>query len=374
MEYGVLSPLLLKVKENPSHDIWEGGGVVASHHHSLSIREQGRHYWFILEIPWSVYQKERGAVDDIMGTGRRGGCLGQNCENSDLGNSLFSKKSLHWSKAWKREIWRIQCDQWVRGLLPPGESKQWLKISGKFSSSEFSCNNFHTLCRKLKIMRVFKQLLEDTARWPRTRRGCREPDASLRTTWPSHARGSPEHTSPSCWSREVAQAEIHRDLSVRGWSLGAAREDRCWWRTPTERHGWEREKFCIKTPFKPLDESGVVVSKGSNHDGVITHLEPDILECEVKWALGSITTNKAIEGDGIPVERFQILEDDAVKVLHSICQQIWKTQQWPQDWKRSVFIPIPKKGNCKECSNYCTIALISHASKVMLKILQARLQ
>ena len=110
-----------------------------------------------------------------------------------------------------------------------------------------------------------------------------------------------------------------------------------------------------------------------NHNGVITHLEPDILECEVKWALGSITTNKASGRDGIPVELFQILKDDAVKVLHSICQQIWKTQQWPQAWKRSDFIPIPKKGNAKECSNYCTIALISHASKVMLKILQARL-
>ena len=111
-----------------------------------------------------------------------------------------------------------------------------------------------------------------------------------------------------------------------------------------------------------------------NHDGVITDLETDILECEVKRALGIITTNKASGGDGIPVELFQILKDDAVKVLHSICQQIWKTQQWPQDWKRSVFIPIPKKGNAKECSNYLTIALISHASKVMLKILQARLQ
>ena len=109
-----------------------------------------------------------------------------------------------------------------------------------------------------------------------------------------------------------------------------------------------------------------------NHDGVITHLEPDILECEVKWALESITMNKASGGDGIPVELFQILKDDAVKVLHSICQQIWKTQQWPQDWKRSVFIPIPKKGDAKESSNYRTIALISHASKVMLKIIQAR--
>jgi len=110
-----------------------------------------------------------------------------------------------------------------------------------------------------------------------------------------------------------------------------------------------------------------------NHDGVVTHLEPDILECEVKWALGSITTNKASGGGGIPVELFQILKDDAVKVLHSICQQIWKTQQWPQDWQRLVFIPIPKKGNAKECSNYHIIALTSHA-KVMVKILQARLQ
>ena len=111
-----------------------------------------------------------------------------------------------------------------------------------------------------------------------------------------------------------------------------------------------------------------------NHYGVITHPEPDILEREVKWALESITMNKASGGDGIPVELFQILKDDAVKVLHSICQQLRKTQQWQQDWKRSVFIPIPKKGNSKECSNYCTIALISHTSKVILKILQARLQ
>ena len=110
-----------------------------------------------------------------------------------------------------------------------------------------------------------------------------------------------------------------------------------------------------------------------NHDCVIIHLEPDILECKVKWALESITTNKASGGDGIPVELFQILKDDAEEVLHSVCQQIWKTQQWPQDWKRSVFIPIPKKGNAKECSNYHTIALISHASKVMFKSLQATL-
>ena len=118
---------------------------------------------------------------------------------------------------------------------------------------------------------------------------------------------------------------------------------------------------------KDLHDSG-------NHSGVITHLEPDILECEVKWALGIITTNKASGGDGIPVELSKILKDDAVKVLHSICQPICKTQQWPQDRKRSAFIPIPKKGNAKDCSNYQTIALISHASKLMLKILQARLQ
>ena len=125
------------------------------------------------------------------------------------------------------------------------------------------------------------------------------------------------------------------------------------------RGGKNTHKNCMKS-LNDLDK----------HDGVVTH----ILECEVKWALGSITMNKASGGDGIPVELFQILKDDAVKVLHSICQQIWRTQQGPQDWKRSVFIPIPKKGSAKECSNYHTVALISHASKVMLKILQARLQ
>ena len=123
---------------------------------------------------------------------------------------------------------------------------------------------------------------------------------------------------------------------------------------------------------KELFKKGL--SDPDNHDGVVTHLEPDILECEVKWALGSITMNKASGGDGIPVELFQILKDDAVKALHSICQQIWKIWQWPQNWKRSAFIPNPKKDNSKECSNYHTITLISHASKVMLKILQARLQ
>ena len=112
----------------------------------------------------------------------------------------------------------------------------------------------------------------------------------------------------------------------------------------------------------------------NNHDGVVTHLEPDILEYEIKWALGSIAMNKTSGGDGIPIELFQILKDDAVKVLHSICKHIWKSQQWPQDWKRPVFIPIPKKGNAKESSNCHTIALISQASKVIFQFLQARLQ
>ena len=111
-----------------------------------------------------------------------------------------------------------------------------------------------------------------------------------------------------------------------------------------------------------------------NHDGVATQLEPDTLECEVKWSLEGNTANKASGSDGIPAELFQILKDDTIKVLHSICQQIWKTQQWPQDWKRSVFIPIPKKGNAKECSDYYTIVFILHARKIMLKILQASLQ
>ena len=120
---------------------------------------------------------------------------------------------------------------------------------------------------------------------------------------------------------------------------------------------WQEYRKLYKTELHDPDD----------HDGMITHLEPDILECEVKWALGSFTMNKASGGDGIPAELFQILKDAAVKVLHSICQQIWKTQQWSQDWKRSVFIPIPKKGNAKECSNYSTIVLISHANKVMPK-------
>ena len=125
------------------------------------------------------------------------------------------------------------------------------------------------------------------------------------------------------------------------------------------------EELYKKDPHEPDNPHGVITH---------THLEPDILECEVKWALGNITTNKASGGDGIPLELFKILKNDTVRVLHSICQQIWKSQQWPQDWKKSVFILIPKKGNAKECSNYRTIALISLASEVMLKILQARLQ
>ena len=123
------------------------------------------------------------------------------------------------------------------------------------------------------------------------------------------------------------------------------------------------QKYTEELQRKDLDDP-------DNHDGVITHLEPDILECEVMWALGSTTRDDA----GIPVETFRILKDDTVNVLHSICQQLWKTQQWPQDWKKLVFIPIPKKGNAKACSNYCTIALNSHTSKIMLKILQGRVQ
>ena len=134
------------------------------------------------------------------------------------------------------------------------------------------------------------------------------------------------------------------------------------------------KKLKIELTYNPTE----VYKKGLNdqgiHNGVVTHLEPDILKCEVKWALGSIATSKTSGGDWIASELFKILKDNAVKVLHSTCQQIWKTQLWPQDWKRSVFILIPKKGSVKECSNYCTIALISHASKVMLKILQVRFQ
>ena len=141
---------------------------------------------------------------------------------------------------------------------------------------------------------------------------------------------------------------------------------------------WTSQKLTIlrggKNTWKNYAKKKKNLHYPDNHNGVITHLDADILQGEVKWAFGSITTNKAPGGDGIPVKLFQILKDDAVKVLHSICQQSWKAQQSSQDWKMSVFIPNPKKGNAKECSNYCTIALTSHISKVMLKILQARLQ
>ena len=141
---------------------------------------------------------------------------------------------------------------------------------------------------------------------------------------------------------------------------------------PKKWHSGKEKTSDGENTQKNYPEKGL--NDPDNHDGVIIHLEPDILEWEVKWASGSITMNKASGGDGIPVDLFQILKDDAMKVLHSVYQQIWKTQQWLQDWKRWVFIPVPKKGNAKECSNYHTIALISHASKVMLKILQARFQ
>ena len=168
-------------------------------------------------------------------------------------------------------------------------------------------------------------------------------------------------------SSKEYQAEIRKPSSVI--SAKKQRKTIEW-----ERLGISSRKDDIKKRWQEYTENYTKkdLYNPDYNDGVITHLEPDILECEVKWVLGSITTNKA--SDGILVLLFQILKDDAVKVLRSICQQIWKTQQWPQDWKKSVFIPIPKKGNAKQCSNYHTIALISHASKVMLTILQARLQ
>ena len=150
-------------------------------------------------------------------------------------------------------------------------------------------------------------------------------------------------------------------------SMGTIKDRTCFDLTEAEEIK-KRQQECTEELYKKY------LNDPDNHDGAITHLEPEILQCEVKWALGSITMSKASGGDGFPAELFQILKDDAVKVLHSICQQIWKTQQWLQDWERSVFIPITKKGNAKECSNYHTVALISHARKVKLKILQHRLE
>ena len=166
-----------------------------------------------------------------------------------------------------------------------------------------------------------------------------------------------ERSQPSCYIiSNIFHAKMGSIKDRNGMDLTEAEDIKKRWQEYTE----ELDKKDLQDP--------------DNDDGVSTHLEPDILECEVKWALESITRNKASGCDGIPVELFQMLKDDAVKVLHAICQQIWKTQQWPQDWKSSVFIPIPKKGNPKVCSDYCTIALLSQASKVMLKFLQARLQ
>ena len=165
-------------------------------------------------------------------------------------------------------------------------------------------------------------------------------ESTLRIRWPMYASSASTSVLPM-------NTQDWSPLGQTGWvSLQSKGSSRVFSNTTVQKH-----------QFLALNDP-------ENHDGVTTHLEPDILECEVKWTLGSITVNKASGGDGLPVELFQILKDDAVKVLHSICQQIWKTQQWPQDWKRSVFIPIPKKGNAKECSNYHTIALISHASNV----------
>ena len=149
---------------------------------------------------------------------------------------------------------------------------------------------------------------------------------------------------------------------------------RKFWKTWECQTTWPTSlEICMQVRKQHLELYKKDLHDPDNHDGMITHLEPDIPESKVKWALGSITMNKANGDDGIPVELFQILKEDAMKVPHSICQETWKTQRWPQDWKRSIFIAIPKKGSPKECSNYCTIALISHTIKVMLKILQARL-
>ena len=207
-----------------------------------------------------------------MGRERRGGCLGQSCENSDLWNSLFSKRKIPTLEQSMKERdlvspkWPVS-PQAASSLVD--ESSGW-KISGKFSSSEFSCNNFHTLCGKFKIMRVFKQLLEDTESDQIQGEAMGNLTLHSGATWLSHVCGLPLRVCLGC-----AQAEIHRDLSVRGWSLGAARKGRYWWRTPTEGHEWEHEQFCIKTPFKSLDDPGIAVSKGSRGD---------VLEGWISWS------------------------------------------------------------------------------------------
>ena len=222
MEYGVFSPLLLKIRENPPHDISEGRGIVASHHQFLSIREQGRHCQFILEIPWSVYQKERGSV----GRGKRKGCLGQSCEIVTFGIHYSQKeKSLHWSKAWKREIWWVQSDQWVHRLLPPW----WMKAVAEKSQGSFPALNSPVI--------TFIHSVENSKYWEflnnywKTLRVTKYRKRLWRTwhfTQGPHGHHTyvvpPESTSPSCWSRDVAQAEFHRDVRVRGWSLGPARK------------------------------------------------------------------------------------------------------------------------------------------------------
>ena len=223
MEYGVFSPLLLKIRENPPHDISEGRGIVASHHQFLSIREQGRHCQFILEIPWSVYQKERGSV----GRGKRKGCLGQSCENSDLWNSLFSKRKIPTLEQSMKERdlvspkWPVS-PQAASSLVD--ESSGW-KISGKFSSSEFSCNNFHTLCGKFKIMRVFKQLLEDTESDQVQGEAMGNLTLHSGATWPSHICGSPrEHVSnlliQGCHSSRNSQGPERKRMEFGGSQKG----------------------------------------------------------------------------------------------------------------------------------------------------------
>ena len=173
---------------------------------------------------------------------------------------------------------------------------------------------------------------------------------------------SPEYSAMNGYSQDLDNIKINNPVLGHLHFMGTIKDRNSVDLTEAENIKKRWQQYTEEPYKKALNDP-------DKHNGVITHLESDILKCEVKWALGSITTNKASGSDGILAELFQTLKDDAVKVLHSVCQQIWRTQQWPQDWKRSVFIPIPKKGNAKKCTNYCTIILMSHASKVMLKIL-----